>query len=78
MTPRDSGNLAFIMACDLDSLGQWYEGLSEQDREYALELLMKARQEFTTKAVMMHDALTGAHALMTDSTALLMKFRLGR
>jgi hypothetical protein len=42
MNKRDEGNLAFLMQGDTPALRRWYEAATEDDREYAMELLMRA------------------------------------
>jgi hypothetical protein len=36
---HDLNNLEFIMSLDVNSIKQWWNSISEDDREYAMELL---------------------------------------
>lgn len=42
MNKRDEGNLAFLMQGDTPALRRWYETATEDDKDYAMELLMRA------------------------------------
>ena len=42
MNKRDKGNLAFLLQGDTPALRSWYEAATEDDKEYAMELLMRA------------------------------------
>lgn len=42
MNNRDKNNLAFLMQGDTPALRQWYKDATEDDKEYAMELLMRA------------------------------------
>ena len=57
MNKRDEGNLAFLMQGDTPALRRWYEGATEDDREYAMELLMRA----AGKAVQAPDGYRSLH-----------------
>lgn len=39
MNQHDLNNLEFIMSLDVNSIKQWWDSISEDDREYAMELL---------------------------------------
>jgi hypothetical protein len=36
---NDLNNLEFIMSLNVESIKQWWDSISEDDREYAMELL---------------------------------------
>lgn len=42
MNNRDKKNLAFLMQGDTPALRKWYEESTEDCKEYAMELLMRA------------------------------------
>lgn len=42
MNKRDQGNLDFLLTASTETLKDWYAKASEDDREYAMELLMRA------------------------------------
>ena len=39
MNQNDLNNLEFIMSLNVESIKQWWDSISEDDREYAMELL---------------------------------------
>ncbi len=39
MNQNDLNNLEFIMSLNVDSIKQWWDSISDDDREYAMELL---------------------------------------
>lgn len=42
MNKRDQSNLDFLLTVSPETLKDWYAKASEDDREYAMELLMRA------------------------------------
>jgi len=49
MRKRDRKNLAFLLNSNPDKLLEWYGGATEDDKDYAMELLTMARQQLTPK-----------------------------
>jgi quercetin dioxygenase-like cupin family protein len=49
MRKRDRKNLAFLLATTPESLLEWYGEATEDDKDYAMELLAMARQQLTPK-----------------------------
>lgn len=45
MNDHDKSNLQYIMALSQEEFEVWYAEISDDDAEYAIELLKKARQE---------------------------------
>jgi hypothetical protein len=48
MNDYDKNNLKFIMALTQEEFEVWYAEISDDDAEYAMELLKKARQALVT------------------------------
>lgn len=44
MDQTDRDNLHFIMSCDGEQLKNWWETISEENREYAINLVRNYRQ----------------------------------
>jgi hypothetical protein len=57
MNKRDEGNLAFLMQGDTPALREWYSTATEDCKEYAMELLMRA----AGKAVQAPDGYRSLH-----------------
>ena len=57
MNDRDKKNLAFLMQGDTPALRQWYKDATEDDKEYAMELLMLA----TNKAIKTPEGVRSLH-----------------
>ena len=49
MTEHDRDNLNFLLKCSEESLRDWYEQASEDDRAYANELLDAYEEEIKVK-----------------------------
>ncbi len=49
MNDHDRNNLNFILSLDEDGFEKWYVTLSDDDVDYALELLKAARTEVAMK-----------------------------
>ena len=55
MNDHDRSNLQFILSLDEDGFDKWTATLSEDDVDYALELLKAARTEVMMQAVSLTD-----------------------
>ena len=55
MNDHDRSNLQFILSLDEDGFDKWTATLSEDDVDYALELLKSARTEVMMQAVSLTD-----------------------
>ena len=55
MNDHDRNNLKFIMSLDEKSYDEWTASLSEDDVDYALELLKAARTEMILQAAEVSD-----------------------
>jgi len=51
MTKRDQGNLAFLLSQTADSLLEWFEQATEDDKEYAMELIAAERARMSPLVV---------------------------
>jgi hypothetical protein len=71
MDKRDIENLEFIMSLKIDDLKEWYESLSDDDMQYAIELVKSACAETALKV----DQLCEVEDL-ADAKAVLAKFTL--
>ena len=49
MRKRDRKNLAFLLASTPESLQEWYGEATEDDKDYAMELIAMARRQLTPK-----------------------------
>lgn len=49
MNDYDRNNLQFIMSLDEKQFDEWYTSISDDDVEYALELIQQARLELNMK-----------------------------
>ena len=55
MNAHDKSNLQFIMALTQEEFEVWYGQISDDDSEYAMELLKQARQELTIQEMELRD-----------------------
>lgn len=70
MNPNDKNNLDFLLNSSQESISVWYDQASEDDIQYAVELMNRAALEFEllTDPVPQVD--------LTEANAVLAKFRL--
>ena len=55
MNAYDKNNLQFIMALTQEEFEVWYGQISDDDAEYAMELLQQARQALVTAEIELLD-----------------------
>jgi hypothetical protein len=55
MNQHDTENLKFILALSADQFDVWFSSLSNDDADYAMELLEMARAEVTLKVAELND-----------------------
>lgn len=55
MNKHDQDNLNFLLAADKTTLDQWYQTVSQDDVEYALELLQMHRSELELRELELTD-----------------------
>ena len=55
MNKHDRDNLNFILSLDEDGFDQWYATLSNDDVEYALEIIKAGRAELMVQAAELQD-----------------------
>jgi hypothetical protein len=70
MNEHDRGNLQFLLTADETVMQEWYNRVSQDDIEYALELLQMANAELTVKEMELAEAnekldLTQAQAILS-------------
>lgn len=51
MNQRDKNNLEFIMNLSESQIKTWWDSISEDDRDYALELINNHRKELTARSI---------------------------
>ena len=76
LTSLDLTNLRFLMNSDPQTLQEFYESASDEDIDYALELIRYAKQENARKVLEVVDAYVGESAQYPEANAVLAKFRL--
>lgn len=80
MNERDRQNLDFLMSASPDVLRDWYNSVSEDDVNYASELLRLASEELDRKALIAaaHDclALNDETIDCSEAKAVIAKFML--
>jgi hypothetical protein len=74
MNEHDRGNLQFLLTADETVMQEWYNQVSQDDIEYALELLQMANAELTVKEMELAEAaenldLTQAQAILSRFTS---------
>lgn len=72
MNDYDKNNLQFIMNLSADEFGDWYATLSDDDCDYAIELLKTARAEIAMQVVELADNVND----VSDAANVLSKFTL--
>jgi hypothetical protein len=73
MNEHDRKNLEFLLGADQDTMQDWYSKVSEDDVEYALELLQLANTELMLKEIELEETqqdldLSQAQALLSQFT----------
>lgn len=69
MTDHDRQNLNFLLTASQKTLKLWYDTVSEDDRQYAYELLDTYRKELKIKVALLEDKVTDttqANKLLQD------------
>lgn len=74
MNDHDRDNLQFLLTADETAMQDWYSQVSQDDIEYALELLQMANAELTVKEMELSEAaeeldLTQAQAILSRFTS---------
>lgn len=76
LTSLDLTNLQFLMNSDPQTLQEFYDTASDDDIQYALELVRYAMTENTNKINEVIDTYIGESAQYPEANAVLSKFRL--
>ena len=76
LTSLDLTNLHFIMNSDPETLQEFYETASDDDIQYALELIRYAMTENANKINEVIDTYVGESAQYPEANAVLAQFRL--
>jgi hypothetical protein len=71
---HDRDNLQFLLSADKSTMDQWYQTVSEDDVEYALELLQLHRTELELRELEIID--TEAETDLSDAHSVLTRFTL--
>jgi hypothetical protein len=71
---HDRDNLQFLLSADKNTMDQWYQTVSEDDVEYALELLQLHRTELELRELEIID--TEAETDLSDAHSVLTRFTL--
>lgn len=74
MDDYDRENLFFLLNSDTETLKHWYANVSEDDHQYASELLAAYGEELALKAILIDDSLISD---LSDSCAILSQYTLG-
>lgn len=72
MNEHDKDNLSFILSLNGKALEEWYDTLSKDDIEYAMELLREARSLISVHVLEINDDVED----VTEAAAILKKFTL--
>lgn len=72
MNDHDKSNLQYIMALSQEEFEVWYAEISDDDAEYAIELLKKARQELVAIEIELLDEVE----TLTEAKNILDRFTL--
>lgn len=75
MNKHDRDNLNFILTADKHTLDQWWEELSEDDKQYALELIRMARTETEVQLIDCNESIL-ENGDYSEALAVLKKFML--
>ena len=75
MNKHDRSNVDYILSLTDDQLQEWFESISEDDRDYAVELLRMARTELTIKAYDLIENQIAAMGQYTTAKKVLAKYR---
>ena len=73
MNDRDRENLNFLLSCNQEQLKDWYDNVTEDDREYAAELMMEYSEELEVEKSLIADS---EISNLQEAIELLRKFRL--
>lgn len=68
MNPRDASNLEFIMSLAADQIAQWAATISDDDMQYAFELLAMARIELVDREIAVSEDLGLAKQVLARYT----------
>jgi hypothetical protein len=74
MNDHDRGNLRFLMTADETAMQEWYNQVSQDDIDYALELLQMANAELTVKEMELAEA--NEQLDLTQAQVILSRFTL--
>ena len=74
MNNHDRDNLQFLLSADKKTMESWYQTVSEDDVEYALELLQLYRTELALREFEIID--TEAEQDLSQAQAVLSRFTL--
>jgi len=72
MNDRDKANLDFLLNADFDTLVDWFNKVSADDVDYAMELMAAAKAELALRIVELDDYVED----VSDAAAVLDKFRI--
>ena len=74
MNDWDKNNLNFIMSLNSADFDEWYESLSQDDLDYAMELLKQARTEVSVQVAALFDE----PETLKDARKVLAKYTLSK
>lgn len=74
MNPHDRANLEFLLTASADVMKQWHQQASQDDYEYAMELLAQASEELALRELDHLDLV--ADQDLSQANEYLTKFRL--
>jgi hypothetical protein len=72
MNKHDQANYFYIMSLSPEQFEKWYDSLSPDDVDYALELLQQARTEVDLQVAELYDSLEDT----SDAVDILKRFTL--
>jgi len=78
MNDHDRSNLNFLLNADKDILREWYDAVSEDDREYAQELLIAYKEELAIKQRFYDAEEVNLDGFTSDANEYLKRFRLSK
>jgi hypothetical protein len=76
MNSRDKENLSFLMNSPREDFECWMDMASDDDIDYALELIRRAKSENMLQMIEIQDTMAQFEDDMTDSKKVLEKFKL--